>query len=158
MITGLQLREALRLVQWTPAHLAAQANIRPTVLLDALATRDRCPLSKEDENRVREAFGSAGVIILDMVPSSLGVHKLPGPSGEEAAPKMPVPDSPLAMLDALARQVDRHVTELLEFPSCDGAPGSPSNPAPSKACSGPPRRPNTPLSRKPRGRLDQMSA
>lgn len=146
------------MLDWTPVELAEHADVRPTVLFRGLATRDRCLLSKEDEYRVREAIGRAGVIILEMIPRSLGVHKLPSPSDDEADREMPAPDSHSALLEALREQVGHDVAELRVTPSYAEVPGGASEDTKSRVRSDPTWRPSTRLSRKLRGRRNQMPA
>lgn len=77
MITGEQLREALRLLDWTPVELAERSGLRVTAILDGLASARAVRLSSTEEDDLRETLGAAGLIILDRHRGDLGVRRLP---------------------------------------------------------------------------------
>ena len=77
MISGDQLREALRLVGWTPDELAERAAVGTTAILDGMASNRAVRLTAAEESRCREILGAAGIIIMDRHRNDLGVKLLP---------------------------------------------------------------------------------
>ena len=85
MITGRQLREALRLLGWDAQKLMDSSSVRSHSVSGAASSLSPLTLSTDEEERICAALGQAGILILDEHKGDLGVRMLP--TDQRAAPE-----------------------------------------------------------------------
>ncbi len=61
MITGVQIREALRLLGWKRSILSNRAKLAGGTLVRVLASDGEAAITLETEKAIRAAFNSAGI-------------------------------------------------------------------------------------------------